>query len=599
MGGGRRFGGGNAAIVAGTFVDWFATATSLAASMLGGFGICGVCGGAVCAGGRRVCRATGCDSHPGVRVLFLAILNHLHRQEFTQILALTPVFLAIGISVYACWQFAAKSDRVWNLHSQYVGRGSGTFIYPNSLSAYLEILTPVAVCYALIGRVSHVTKILAGYAAVVMLAGILATFSRGGLLVTGAMLVVLCVALLAQRDYRWHGLAMALALGVAAVVAVPKEQSIQATLRTGQAEGQVAPDDIRYALWHSAIGIWQDHFWLGAGPAQFDRLFWKYRTAKVQVDPDRAHSDYLNTLSDYGVVGAALVLLAWWLLFWGAVRTWKAVRGTPNDFARRSSNKMALLIGGCVGLIAIFLHSAIDFTLQVPAVAILTIALMALVSSLTRFATERYWVSVGAGLRVGLTLIIGAGFVGLVYGGWRSAREDYWVRQAAQAPADSRQQELALRRALAIEPQNPDTTHSLGDCLLARSELNESTEPDALAREALNWYQRAAKLDPHNPDNWTGMGACLDCINAGDAGSQLEAAHDFDRADQLDPNGYFTATLIGRHYVQAGDYAAARSWFDRSMHLEWKDNGWTAQYETNVDRWLAAAAERQKPENSK
>ena len=69
-------------------------------------------------------------------VLFLAILNNLHRQECTQILALTPVFLGAAISIYACWQFATKSELVWNLHSIYLGRGSGTFYYPNASPSF-------------------------------------------------------------------------------------------------------------------------------------------------------------------------------------------------------------------------------------------------------------------------------------------------------------------------------------------------------------------------------------------------------------------------------------------------------------------------------
>ena len=96
--------------------------------------------------------------------LFLAILNNLHRQELTPVVTLTPVFLGMLLAMYACWQFAKRSDIVWNLHSTFVGRGSGTFIYPNSLSAFLEILMPLGLSYALIGRLSHVMKILAGYA---------------------------------------------------------------------------------------------------------------------------------------------------------------------------------------------------------------------------------------------------------------------------------------------------------------------------------------------------------------------------------------------------------------------------------------------------
>ena len=48
--------------------------------------------------------------------LFLAILNNLHRQESTQIISCTLVFLAMAISFYAIYQFLTHSNRVWNYH---------------------------------------------------------------------------------------------------------------------------------------------------------------------------------------------------------------------------------------------------------------------------------------------------------------------------------------------------------------------------------------------------------------------------------------------------------------------------------------------------
>ena len=46
--------------------------------------------------------------------LFFAILNNLHRQESTQIISCTLVFLAMAISCYAIYQFLTHSNRVWH-----------------------------------------------------------------------------------------------------------------------------------------------------------------------------------------------------------------------------------------------------------------------------------------------------------------------------------------------------------------------------------------------------------------------------------------------------------------------------------------------------
>ncbi len=529
-------------------------------------------------------------------VLFFAILNNLHRQEYTQILALTPVFLAVVLSIYSCWQFATKSLLVWNVPSTYMGRGSGTFYYPNSLSLFLEMLMPLAFSFALVGRLSHTLKILAGYAGLMMLAGIVTTCSRGGLVVTPVVLTVLCVVLLAQRDFRWHGLALAATLGIAGLLVLPKVESVQRVLRAAETQG--APDDARLSVWHAALDIWREHPWLGVDPAEFDRHFRQYRPAKVQNDPQRVHNDYLNTLVDWGLVGAALVAAAWVLLYWGVVRSWKFLRGPQNDFARKRSNKLALVIGASVGLLAVLLHSAVDLNLHVPALAILMVTLMALLSSLSRFATERYWAAIGTGRKLLLTLALVSGAGVLALAGVRLGREDYWLGQALRAPDYSIAQQTAFQRAYAAEPMNAETAWNIGECLRARSMLNESADPDALARQAMDWYRRGIKLDPYNPYNWTGCGICLDWINSGDDASAVESARDFARADALDPNGYFTSALIGRHYFHTGDGAAARSWLERSLRLQWRDNDLTSQYLTNVQNRLEDAAIRQKPETA-
>ena len=112
--------------------------------------------------------------------LFFAIVNNLYRQEYSQVISFTLVFLAMGISAYAVFQFFTHSERVWNLVAMYPGRGTGTYISPNNLACFLEMILPLAVAYLLAGRISPLMRILLGYSALVILAGIVVTFSRGG-----------------------------------------------------------------------------------------------------------------------------------------------------------------------------------------------------------------------------------------------------------------------------------------------------------------------------------------------------------------------------------------------------------------------------------
>ena len=83
------------------------------------------------------------------------------------------------------------------------------------------------------------------------------------------------------------------------------------------------------------------------------------------------------------------------LLYLGVVKTWKFVAGNDQDLRHKKSNKFSFVLGAALGLGAILLHSAVDFNMHVPANAILAVALMAILSSHLRFASDRYWMSPG------------------------------------------------------------------------------------------------------------------------------------------------------------------------------------------------------------
>src|SRR5262245_2832224 len=134
--------------------------------------------------------------------LFFAILDNVNRQESIQIVSLTLVFLAMAISFYAIYQFITGSDRVWHFLKPYHHRGSGTYISPNHLGGFLEMLVPLGLAYTLTSRLKPAAKVFTGYAALVMLVGIAATGSRGSWFSTLLSLAVFFGVLVAHRTHR-------------------------------------------------------------------------------------------------------------------------------------------------------------------------------------------------------------------------------------------------------------------------------------------------------------------------------------------------------------------------------------------------------------
>jgi tetratricopeptide (TPR) repeat protein len=277
------------------------------------------------------------------------------------------------------------------------------------------------------------------------------------------------------------------------------------------------------------------------------------------------------------------------LLGLGIRKTWPVVRGTPNDLGGgRNSNKFAFLLGASVGLAAILVHSAVDFNMHIPANAILAITLMALLSSSLRFATEQYWVTAGAWRKALASAVMLAGVVYLGNQGWHHAEEYVWLKRASRAPAFSPVQAACLQKAFVADPMNADTACDIGEAFRIQSSEGGRNYPQ-LAEQAMEWFSRSIKLNPWGGytqmSPWVGCGWCLDWLGRFD-----KSAPYFQRAEELDPNSYVLANYVGLHYVQMGDFAAARPWFERSLRLEWNGNAIARNYLQIVNSRMMEAA---------
>jgi O-antigen ligase len=515
--------------------------------------------------------------------LFLAILNNLHRQEHCRLILFTLIFLAMADSFYAIYQFMTDSDKVWTFVKEYPHRGSGTYICPNHLAGFLEMILPSALAWTLVSRSKPLTKILLGYAGLVILAGIAVTVSRGSWASVAAALVVFFVILAFHRSYRLPSALLLVVMVGAGLYFIPHTRTFKARLDEITANDRFN-DSLRFELWAPAVELWKQDVWWGIGPAHFDYRFRSVRPQIVQREPDRVHNDYLNTLVDWGIMGAGLVGSALVLLGVGVLKTWRYVRASPNDLGSKNSNKFALVLGLSVGLLAILVHSVVDFNMQIPANAILAIALMAMLTSCLRFASEKYWVSARLWMKIAASFVLAAGLAYLGRQEIVRATEYAWLSRAAAAPAFSDRQISLLEKAFAIEPSNFETAYSIGEAYRVQSWVGDEDYRD-LAGKAMQWFDRATKLDPYHDPSFLRYGMCLDWV-----GRLKEGQLKFNRAVALDPNGYFTTAHMGWHYVQEEDFAAARLWFERSQRLQDTNNPIAVSYLPIVQRRLLEAA---------
>jgi O-antigen ligase len=540
-------------------------------------------------------------------VLAFVILNNLSRPEFTQFISHVIVFLGMAISLYAVYQFATNSPYVWQFVKPvgYLNRGSGTYICPNHLAGFLEMVLPLAMAYTFTSRVSHLLRVFLGYAALAILAGIAVSLSRGGWVASGLTLLAFFVLLIQNRRYRIAAVVALLALVAGIAVFYTKWQQARERFTFAISDPFGSPG-LRILLIRSATRMWLDHFWFGVGPGHFDYRFAEYRPPRVQAQPGRVHNDYLNTLADWGVVGGGLVAAGFGLVGWGVVKAWKFVRLEPGDFGRATSNRGAFVSGAALGLFALLIHSCFDFNLHIPANAILAVALMALLSGHLRYATERFWVRPSLTLRILVTVSGLVGVVCLAQYGVQQAREYVWLERAGRArvqleagtaalrnPGGSsavdpplaatmaeaaQRYRAALEEAVRAEPANAQSAYELGEVLRGLSWQGQSGY-EALATNAMRFFQTAARLNPFDAHNYMRIGMCLDWLERHE-----EAEKYFEEAIRRDPNSYYVRALVGWHCVQVKDYDRAEDWFRKSLEVKWIQNPIADSYLSIIQR---------------
>lgn len=296
--------------------------------------------------------------------------------------------IAVGYAVFGLAQHAlAPESLLWFAREAYTQQVTSTFVNKNSYATYAGIGLvatvgllidayrragsrrdmPLGLRAAALVEVTLKSAVVTLVCAAIIATALFLTVSRAGFIAGIIGLVTLVLLALASTRRRW--LIVAIALPASAVL-------FGALVLFGDDLGDRfathGAGDARWPVAARTLEAVKDAPLTGFGYGSFDRMFSVYRGAEAFAPWhhwDKAHNTYLELLFDLGIPAAAALFVLVAVL----LATMLA------NMLRREAPHMITLVALSVSA-AVLSHAAVDFSLQIQAVAI------------------TYWAILGAGL---------------------------------------------------------------------------------------------------------------------------------------------------------------------------------------------------------
>ena len=276
-----------------------------------------------------------------------------------------------AIALFSLLQQWSGATQIYGFHSVLHPQNMyGPFANRDHYAGWMELLAPLPLAVSFAVSLPRAWRILCASASVIMAASVVLSASRGGLVAILAEIVFIGLYMYsAGRGKKYFAL---LVLFFAATCAfLYWVDATPALLRWKQLNPGEELTSGRLAIAMDALRMVKEHPFMGFGLGTFTTVYPQYRSFYTDLIVNEVHNDYLQTLVETGLVGAAAMI--WFLitLYRGGMMSRRSTRGDVRDLIRLGA------LTGCTGLLV---HSFFDFNLHIPANALMFFALAAIVS---------------------------------------------------------------------------------------------------------------------------------------------------------------------------------------------------------------------------
>lgn len=268
----------------------------------------------------------------------------------------------------------------------YLGTATGTFVNRNHLAGYLEMSLALGIGFLLASSTRYSgdwqqrlrqfiemllsPKVIMRLILAIMVIGLVMSRSRmGNSAFFASLMIAGGLALLLMKNKSRSTTILLSSLLIIDIAIVGMFFGVEKVAE--RLQGSSIEKESRDEVSRDTFNMWLDNPLLGIGAGSFKYTYPSYKSEDVTSTQlyDYAHNDYLEFLAEFGIIAflalAAAVLIA---LFWAI----QAMR------LRRNSLQQGLGFSACMGIIAILIHSTVDFNLQIPANAFMFVFLLAI-----------------------------------------------------------------------------------------------------------------------------------------------------------------------------------------------------------------------------
>ena len=268
----------------------------------------------------------------------------------------------------------------------YFGKATGTFINRNHLAGYLEMTLALGIGFLLASSTRYSgdwqqrlrqfiemllsPKVIMRLTLAIMVIGLVMTRSRMGntaffasLMITGGL------ALLLMKNKSRSTTILLSSLLIIDIAIVGTFFGVEKVAE--RIQGSSINKESRDEVSRDTFNMWLENPILGTGASSYKYTYPSYKSDDVTSPRlyDYAHNDYLQFLAEFGAIAFLLLALAVALVFYWSIQAMRL---------RQRSLNQGLGFASCMGIIAIMIHSSVDFNLQIPANAFMFVFMLAI-----------------------------------------------------------------------------------------------------------------------------------------------------------------------------------------------------------------------------
>ena len=289
-------------------------------------------------------------------------------------MALLPPVLVLIAFLQAVWGLLqAGPFKSLYFGAEFAGSLIGSFANSNHFANYIAMTLPLAVFvvwrsaphrHAKAHQRPQLAAVFWLVVLLVLITAVLASGSRTGAVI-GLMVtffaLLLALSAASKTSRKWYGLG-AVVLVVAGLFVV----GVDTLVVRFDVDRLGVDSNFRWMLvassWQAALAFWPT----GSGAGSYSAVYPAFEAPGLRGFVEHAHNDYVELLIEFGLL---FVLVAALIAVLAVRQAWLLWRHINHD--GRGVDAAPLQLFCALGLLAIFLHSWVDFNLRIPANAIL------------------------------------------------------------------------------------------------------------------------------------------------------------------------------------------------------------------------------------